>query len=861
MYRQVAHARGWFLAGLLALAFAAPGAVSAAPAVTAPTLKKPARTLAPLRVEGADLAASRLRSILYADRWNRARSLYELGDYLAAASYYMALVNEPIDPRSLYEVRFRLAECLFFVGAYPGAVRYFRLVMASDPNGKYTAQANARLSELNVRLGVIAEARARYAAAGAAGAERSNAAYTLGHALAPMGVTEAAFYLAEVAPATRFFAEAQYHLGALAAPAPPDSAGYATAVTYFEQARAALPAAAAAGPGADPGEAGRLARLQELISLSLARVYADAGRFTQALDEYGRVPAGGRYRDVALLESAWVLLTTDQVLPALENVQTLLRELPESPRILEAALLVGYLTIEQGKFNSAYGHFEDTRRLLENLDRQLSAYAASQTEPESFYQYLVEARDGPKLLPGQIAAWVREGDKVKESNSMLGDLRDVEREIRDLYRRLDEIEVQAAGPRGGPGDPAWNDGLVRLELSNALYRLQQRILLLRMRPFVRLVTDRESNLLRLMRRVRSDLIAIRYTPADLNAADARRQIVLSQLAQYLLQIHPEIGLDTVRRTDDQRVAEVEQPLWADDFLRDSRRGLAELSRDTTLDDRWLDAAIEYTVYLEDRLQAAVFRRLRVDERFDAVKRVSVLFRQSVELQHTLRQLGDTLAGIQESILLDIRARSDAERKLLTEYQGAARDIDAMGKKVRGMAAQDRFAKVATDVAQTAVLADLGALDTGWRVKELEDLRVRELLSEKQVRLGKLEKYYAEVASTSAGPGPYSGVEDLDPERLAQTVGSVDSPYGRELLELGREVVELARALQQARLQQEQLAAGAEPAVLSPEELAVERARREAAPKKAGLPLKLDREPVPGGTKGLPVKPVKPGERP
>ena len=855
---QVAHARGLFIAGLLALAFAAPGASWAAPSVTASTPQKPAKTLAPLHVEGIDLAAQRLRSIMYADRWSRARSLFELGDYQASAAYYMSLVNEPIDPRSLYEVRFKLAECLFQVGAYPGAVRYYGLVKTSDPNGKYAALANARLAELNVRLGVIAEARARYAASGGAGPERSNAAYTLGHALAPLGGTEATFYLAAVEPNTRYYAEARYHLGALAATQP---VGYAPAVTYFEAARAALPADAPAGPGDDPELAPRLVRMRELISLSLARVHADAGRYDQALAEYGLVPQGGRYRDVALLESAWVLLKTDQVLPALENVQTLLRELPDSPRVLEASLLVGYLTIEQGKFNSAYGHFEDTRRLLESLDRQLSTYAYSQTAPESFYHYLVEADDGPKLLPAQIAKWVGEGEKVKESNSMLQDLRDVEREIRDLYRRIDEIEVQAAGPRGGPGDPAWNDGLVRLELSNALYRLQQRILLLRMRPFVRLVTDRESNLLRLMRRVRSDLISIRYTPADVNAADVRRQIVLSQLAQYLLQIHPEIGLDTLKRADEQRVAEVEQPLWADEFLRNSRRDLTELSRDSTLDDRWIDAAIEYTVYLEDRLQRAIFRRLRVDERFDAVKRVSVLFRQSVELQHTLRQLGDTLANIQESILLDIRARSDAERRLLGEYQGAARDIDHAGRKVRGRAARDRFAEVATDVANTAVLADLGALDTGWRVKELEDRKVRELLSEKQMRLGKLEKYYADVVSTSAGPGPYDGVEDLDPAKLAQAAGSVDSPYGRELLELGREVVDLAKALQQARLQQEKLAAGAEPQLLTPDELAAERARRAAAPKSEGLPLQIEREPVPGGSKGLPVKPVKPGDRP
>lgn len=845
MHRQLAHARGWFFAGLLTLAFAAPAA--GAEPVTAASSR-----LERLRPVGDDLMASRLRNIFYADRWNRARSLFDLGDYQAAAAYYMALVEEPIEERSRYEVRYRLAECLYYVGAYPGAVKYYKLVIESDPNGKYTSAASARLAQLAIKLGELDEARRRFAAAAVPGETRSRAAYALGHALAPMGVSEASHYLGLVEAGTRYHPEARFHLGALAATSP---AGYALAVTHFRAVREALPEQPDFSPGTDAEEQARIPRLRELASLSLARVYADAGDAEKALDEYANVPEGGRYRDVALLESAWVLLRLDRVLPALENVQTLLREQPESPRVLEAALLVGYLTIEQGKFNAAYGHFEDTRRLLEGLEKQLSAYAAAQTKPTAFYYGLIEA-EGPPVLPAQVALWVKDGEDVKKSNTLLDEVREVEKEIRDLYRQIDEIEVRAAGPRGGANDPAWNDNLVRLEISNALYRLQGRILALRLRPFLKAVSSRESTLLRTIRRVRADLISIRYTPSDLNAADARRQAVLAQLSQYLLQIHPEIGLDTAKRDEDKRVAEVERPLWADDYLRQSRRELAELSRQSTLDDRWVDAAIEYTVYLEDRLHGAVLRRLRVDERYDFVKRVSVLFRQSVELQRTLRDLGVTLAEIQEQILLDIHGRAMAERTLLASYRGVARDIHGFGRTLRGLAAQDRFADIATDVADTALRADLGAIDTGWRVKELEDRKVRELLAEKQSRLQKLNTYYADVATTSAGAGPYDGVEDFNPEKLAQAAGSVDSPYGRELLDLGREVVELARALQLARMQQEKLAGGAEGALLTPDEAAAERARG-AAPGDEGLKLKLPEDEAPGRR----MLPVAPGERP
>lgn len=846
MRRQLAHARGYFFAGLLTLAFAAPAA-GAEPVTAA------AARLERLRPVGDDLVAKRLRNILYADRWNRARSLFDLGDYHAAASYYMALVEEPVDERSRYEIRYRLAECFFYVGAYPGAARYFRLVIESDPNGQYTAAASARLAQLAVKMGEISEARKRFAAAAVPGETRSRAAYALGHALAPMSATEAATYLALVEKGTRYYPEARFHLGALAATSP---ASYAQAVTRFLEARAALPEQPDFSPGKDLEEQARIPRLRELTALSLARVYADSGEPLKALDEYANVPETGRYRDVALLESAWVLLRIDRVLPALENVQALLREQPESPRVLEAALLVGYLTIEQGKFNSAYGHFEDTRRLLEGLEKQLAAYADSQTKPTAFYYALVEA-EGPPILPAQIALWVKDGRDVKRSNTLLEEVREVEKEIRDLYRQIDEIEVRAAGPRGGAGDPAWNDNLVRLEISNALYRLQGRILALRLRPFLKAVSNRESTLLRTVRRVRADLIAIRYTPSDVNSADARRQAVLAQLSQYLLQIHPEIGLDTAKRDADRRVAEVERPLWADDYLRQSRRELAELSRENTLDDRWIDAAIEYTVYLEDRLHGAILRRLRVDERYDFVKKVSVLFRQSVELQRTLKDLGVTLAEIQEQILLDIHGRTIAERSLLANYRGVAKEIHSFGRELRGLAARQQYASIASDVADTALRADLGAIDTGWRVKELEDSKVRELLAEKQTRLHKLNDYYADVMTTSPGAGPYDGVEDFSPEKLAQAAGSVDSPYGRELLELGREVTELAKALQLARMQQEKLAAGAEGALLTPEEAAAEHARDAAPAGDEGLKLRVPDD----ESKPRRMLPVKPGERP
>jgi hypothetical protein len=435
------------------------------------------------------------------------------------------------------------------------------------------------------------------------------------------------------------------------------------------------------------------------------------------------------------------------------------------------------------------------------------------------------------------------------------EVREVEREIRDLYRQLDEVELMAAGPRSGPGDPAWTDNLIRLEVSNALYRLQQKILVLRLRPFITQTTQRETTLLRTIRRVRQDLISIRYTPADINAGNARHQAVLAQLAQYLLQIHPEIGLDTTKGNDSDRIAEVERPLPADEYLRDSRRNLAELSRQTTLDDRWIDAAIEYTVYLEDRLHGAIFRRLRVDERYDFVKRVSVLFRQSVELQRTLRELGNTLAEIQEFILLDIRARADAERTLIADYQDVAREIHGVGTRVRGLVAQQEYSRINTNVAETAVMADLGALDTGWRVKELENQKVLELLSEKQDRLGKLRDYYADVVSTAVGAGPIDGVADLNPEKLAQEAGSVDSPYGRELLTLSREVVDLAKALQLARMQQEKLEGGAEGAVLTPAEAAANQRMPAPVPvEDEGIRIQLEREPVPAGTRSLPVAP-------
>lgn len=825
-----AHARIVAGIGLLALAMTAPAAMAAEPplAVT--------RSIDPT---GSDLAARRWQRILYQDRWNRARSLYEIGDYQSAAAYYMALVNQPIGEKALYEVRYRLAECLYQVGAYPAAAHYFEMVRAAGPARRHWATASARLAELSVKAGNIPAARAYLAAADAADV-RSQAAYVLGRALAATSPAEAVVYLESVATGSRYYPEARYHLGALAATSP---ASYALAVSYFTQARLALPKQVRPGPGTDRAEPERIARLHELIALALARLHADRGVYDRALAEYARVPAQGRYRDAALLESAWVLLRKNQVLPALENVRRLLEEKPESPLVLEAALLVGYLTIEQQRFNEAYGHFEDIRVLLESLAAQLAAYAVSVSDPAAFYAGIVEHAQAT-TLPVQIGLWVDRGPEIVKSSRLLDEVREVEEQMRDIHRQLDEIELLAAGPRGATLDPAGVENLVRLNLSDSLYELQGRVLELRLRPFLKYMTTRERELLRLIRRVRTDLLLIRRTPADMAQASARGQIVLGQLNQYLLRLHPEIGLDTAKKVDHERVASVDDPLAADAYLRTARRELAELSREASLDDRWIDAALEYTVYLEDRLQWVALRRLRVDERFDFVRRSSVLFRQSAELQAALRELGGTLADIQEFILLDARARTASERKVLARYQQTAHEIRLAGAQLRGRFAQREYARITTTIADTAVRADLGALDTGWRVKELEDQKVRELLSEKRERLERLQAYYARVASAAA-EAPFEGFEGFSPERLAQGSGRTDSPYGRELIALGREVLALAQALSTAQLQIERLQAGAEAAVLSPEEIGAERDRRgetggglriEMTPGKRTLPL-------------------------
>ena len=795
--------------------------------------------------DGEDLAQKRLQRIMYRQRWQRANTLFRIGDYQGAAANFMALVDEPLgDDGLLYEIRYHLAESLFHVGAYPGARTYFETVHLNAPHGPYADQTNMRLVEIAIWDGDLEEATRRLALIEPTSPYVSRASYLLGRRLAASNPSLSAEYLAMVRPASELYPRAQYHLGALVVGMPQ---GFARAVTHFETARQTLPDEAPAGPDADPQGPMRLAQLRELISLSLARIHADEGRFQQALEEYQRIPDDGEHLDAALLESAWVLLQVDQVLPALQNVRILLRDRPESPKVLEAALLVGYLSIEQEQFDQAFGHFEDTRVLLEQLQARLQLFSGDVTEPESFYNQLVATDDGRADLPRQIAMWVERGSDVEASSELIRQVAGVQEEMRDLNRLLEHIEVLAAGPRGGPNDPAGLEDRIRRELSELLYDLQARILAVRLRPFLREISTQESSVLRTIRRVRADLETIRQLPTDINLASGGRQEILGSLTDYLLQIHPEIGLD-VQRTDENQVAEVEDPLRGDTYLREARRNLAELSRHVSLDDMWIDAALEYTVYLEDRLHQAIFRRLRVDERYDFVQAATSLFRQSAELQRSLRNLGVTLADIQEDILLDMRVRADAERWLLDQYHEVARYLDESGRHRRGIHAREEYQRILASVSDTAVQADLGALDTGWRIKELEEIKVRELLSEKHDRQALLEAYYAQVLETKGSDEAIPGVEDFSPEALAQQTGSIDSPYGRELLTLGQEVVGLAKALYDSRLQLEVLQEGATGAVLTPEERATLRSGDGQ-----GRQIRLETPPVPEG-RGIPLAP-------
>jgi outer membrane protein assembly factor BamD (BamD/ComL family) len=179
---------------------------------------------------------------------------------------------------------------------------------------------------------------------------------------------------------SRFYASAQYLLGAIAA----KSKNYKEAEARF---------CSIAGAGKDDAYSfyvdGRFFPVRDLAQLGLGRVAHETGRADDAFYYYFQVPNDSRRVSEALFEAAWASYEGDDHDAALDSLDQLRARYPRSPYSAEAAVLRGYVHLSRCEFSEAEKHLLDFEKNFAGVLREVDASLASPARRQTIYRDLV----------------------------------------------------------------------------------------------------------------------------------------------------------------------------------------------------------------------------------------------------------------------------------------------------------------------------------------------------------------------------------------------------------------------------------------------------------------------------------------
>ena len=179
--------------------------------------------------------------------------------------------------------------------------------------------------------------------------------------------------LGAITKRSRFYANGQYLLGAIAA-----------RQKQFKEAEARFCSVAEAGKNETFSfyVDGRFYPVRDLSHLALGRVAHETGRADDAFYYYFQVPNDSRQVSEALFEAAWASYEGEDLDAALDSLDQLSARFPRSPYAAEAGVLRGYVHLsrcEFGKAEKQFVSFERTfRGVLAQIDHSLESPATRQ---------------------------------------------------------------------------------------------------------------------------------------------------------------------------------------------------------------------------------------------------------------------------------------------------------------------------------------------------------------------------------------------------------------------------------------------------------------------------------------------------
>lgn len=522
----------------------------------------------------------------------------------------------------------------------------------------------------------------------------------------------------------------------------------------------------------------------DLSWMAMGRLFYEMEQYQQAVEAYNRVGRDSTEFGTMLYELAWTFVRLGDVQRAERALEVLSISDPESSFAGDGTLLRADLLLRAGAFDKALQLYLKVRDEFEPTRVKLDTFLASTQDTSAFYDKLMaqqmDSLDQSDQLPPITVKWAREMEDGPAAFRIIDDINECKQLIRSseiLVEKLMSIVVSPSRARAFPELKAGEEQAVGL--LNRLARAR--------RELASAMDSQEPP------QVSGELEAVRTQRRQLMGAIAAMPVTTPEF-----EARDTDGLkqwNTVSQDLSRRQLEVDRLQAIVNGLRrmlkdDAQRGVA---RDPASLERFqaeIDANERNLKLFRDQ-SAELRRQVEIgraqvglgDARYqnDAVSRAN--FRDAFDREVQLAQQGGAGADAQryasriwpillqargvedrltasfgelekqvEARTAELRAKIEAERGKLVDYQGQLVKLDGESRDLVGKVAQRNFSLVRDKVRGIVLRADVGITEQAWEVREEELERVRTLQTERARQEQVLDEELKEVLDDSVDPG-------------------------------------------------------------------------------------------------------------
>jgi tetratricopeptide (TPR) repeat protein len=721
-------------------------------------------------------------------------------DYDRAAVVFNEVIEKyASNPTAHAEASFLLGETYYRSRQFLSARRVFRRITESGQGGRMAAfqpEAFARLVDIALRTRDLRDLDDIFSKMGQLQSTKleSILAYSRGRGLlAKKDMAGARQSLQSVPANSPYYHQARYLL-ALAAVKDVQATTAAAEATKAEPGK---PAPVSRGRFAQAIESFReVTRLSpdspehkhviDLSWLAVGRLFYETDQWTSAAEAYNHVDRSSPEFGTMLYELASVYVRLGDVQRAQRALEVLSIADPDSADIAEGTLLRGDLLLKTGQFTKSLETYEGVHTQYEPMRSKVDTFLGSTNDPAVYYDRLrAEQLEVPGAestqLPPLAVQWAREAEDGPEAFAVLDEVVKTRQLIKQAQALVDKLGVLMNAPSRIKAFPELKAGEQRaVGLINAL--MKARVTLAEgLDDIEDSKLSGEIAAIREQRRaLQGQVLSLPVSDADFQQLDEQASKEWTTLSQKVQQLNLQIDtlqsiVNALRRVlrDSSSQGVVRDPVSQrrlEDELAANERDIA-LYRAHVSDLRRLVEAGRMAAGIGDQKSTqdaslrSQFKQLLVREVQLVVQgaggskatpygiRIAPMLEQADRVDETVNRMRTEIAQQVQKKTKELQELVYLESNKILDYAARLDQLDQEARLVVGQVAMRNFGLVRDRLKNIVLRADVGVTEEAWEVREEQQTRVRNLLSERARSERLLDEELREVLDDASDEQP------------------------------------------------------------------------------------------------------------